>query len=148
MLRIPEQLPWILPIHLLICAALCSGLSALAVGLGARFPDLKENAPAKIAAGFGGTLTLILSALYVVGLVVITALPTYWGAANARRKPESKSPVANHRCRCFDGRRWHGRNRLADASRFASLSTLGALKHIDGRLKCKIQTHNAGRSTI
>ena len=77
MLRIHEQLPWVMPIHLLVCFALCAGLSAFAVGLGARFPDLKENSPAKIAAGFGGTLTLIISALYVVGLVLITALPTY-----------------------------------------------------------------------
>lgn len=78
MLRIPAQLPWALPLHLLICFALCSGLSAFAVGLGACFPDLKENSPAKIAAGFGGTLTLIASALYVVGLVLLTALPTYF----------------------------------------------------------------------
>ena len=77
MLRIHEQLAWVIPIHLLVCFALCAGLSAFAVGLGARFPDLKENSPAKIAAGFGGTLTLIISALYVVGLVLLTALPTY-----------------------------------------------------------------------
>ena len=77
MLRIHEELPWVIPIHLLVCMAFCSGLSAFAVGFGARFPDLKENSPAKIAAGFGGTLTLIVSALYVVGMVLLTALPTY-----------------------------------------------------------------------
>ncbi len=78
MLRLHTELPWVIPLHLLVCVALCSGLSAFAVGLGARFPDLKENSPAKIATGFGGTLTLIVSALYVVGLVLITALPTYF----------------------------------------------------------------------
>ena len=82
MLRIPQHVPWVLPIHLLICCALCTGLSAFAVGLGARFPDLKENSPAKIAAGFGGTLTLVISALYVVATVLITAVPTYFLVAD------------------------------------------------------------------
>ena len=42
------------------------GLSAIAVGLGAMMPDLREQSPSKIAAGFGGTLNLVLSALYIM----------------------------------------------------------------------------------
>ncbi len=97
MLRIPQHVPWVLPIHLLICVTFCAGLSACAVGLGARFPDLKENSPAKIAAGFGGTLTLVVSALYVVGTVLITAVPVYFliqeghGSAQAGGEVGAKS---------------------------------------------------------
>ena len=56
---------------------LAIGLSALAVGLGARMPELHQTSPARIAAGFGGTLTLILSALFVIALVLPPAFPAY-----------------------------------------------------------------------
>ena len=64
-------------VHQLACLVLCSGLSALAVGLGARMPDLRETNPSKIAAGFGGTLNLVLSALYILAVVALTAIPTH-----------------------------------------------------------------------
>jgi ABC-2 type transport system permease protein len=49
------------------CVGICIGLSGLAVGLGARFPVTGQRNPARIAAGFGGTLNLIAS----MGLVAI-----------------------------------------------------------------------------
>jgi ABC-2 type transport system permease protein len=55
--------------------ALCSGLSAIGIGLGAIMPDLRESSPSKIAAGFGGTLNLVVSALYIMVLVLLTAIP-------------------------------------------------------------------------
>ncbi len=64
-------------VHLACCLLLCSGLSGIAVGLGARMPNLRESSPAKIAAGFGGTLSLVLSALYIMLVVLTTALPTH-----------------------------------------------------------------------
>ncbi len=64
-------------IHQLACLVLCTGLAALAVGLGARMPDLRETNPSKIAAGFGGTLNLVLSALYILAVVALTAVPTH-----------------------------------------------------------------------
>jgi ABC-2 type transport system permease protein len=60
------------------------GLSALSVGLGARLPNLRESSPAKIAAGFGGTLTLIVSALYVLALIIPPAIPAYVMYADAQ----------------------------------------------------------------
>lgn len=48
-----------------VCLAVCIGLSGLAVGLGARFPVLGQRNPARIASGFGGTLNLIASMLFV-----------------------------------------------------------------------------------
>jgi len=70
--------PWIALIHQLTCILLCVGLSGIAVGLGAKMPDLREESPSKIAAGFGGTLSLVISAIYVVVVVLLTALPSHF----------------------------------------------------------------------
>jgi len=70
-------------IHQLICLLLCVGLSGIAVGLGAKMPDLREESPSKIAAGFGGTLSLVISAIYIVLLVAVTALPAHFYLADA-----------------------------------------------------------------
>jgi ABC-2 type transport system permease protein len=70
--------PLVLFIHQLICVLLCVGLSGIAVGLGAKMPDLREESPSKIAAGFGGTLTLVISAIYIVLIVLFTAVPSHF----------------------------------------------------------------------
>jgi ABC-2 type transport system permease protein len=51
------------------------GLTALAVGLGTLFPNLRETNPAKIVSGFGGTLCLILSFVYILVFIGILAIP-------------------------------------------------------------------------
>jgi ABC-2 type transport system permease protein len=72
------QVAWpVFAIHQYACLLLCSGLAGIAVGLGARFPDFQEVSPSKIAAGFGGTLCLVLSAMYIIVIVLVTALPTH-----------------------------------------------------------------------
>ena len=65
--------PLVVVIHQLTCLLLCLGLSGIAVGLGAKMPDLREESPSKIAAGFGGTLSLVISAIYIVTVVLLTA---------------------------------------------------------------------------
>jgi ABC-2 type transport system permease protein len=62
-------------VHQITCVALCLGLSAIAIGMGAIMPDLRESSPSKIASGFGGTLNLVASALYIMVLVLLTAIP-------------------------------------------------------------------------
>ncbi|HEX5398826.1 MAG TPA: hypothetical protein VFY06_07240 [Verrucomicrobiae bacterium] len=42
-------------------------LNGVAVGLGTLYPNLKEANPSKIVSGFGGTLCLVLSSLYIFG---------------------------------------------------------------------------------
>ncbi len=59
----------ILLVHQVICVSLSIGLSGLAVGLGAMIPNFREPSPAKIAAGFGGTLNLVLSTVLIVLLI-------------------------------------------------------------------------------
>jgi ABC-2 type transport system permease protein len=78
MLGILQRTPWVAGIHQIVCWAICTGLSAIAVGLGAKFPSLREPSPAKIAAGFGGTLNLVVSAIYIICAVLIVAVPTYY----------------------------------------------------------------------
>ncbi|MEP0846111.1 MAG: hypothetical protein HRF50_04725 [Phycisphaerae bacterium] len=52
-------------VELTVCIAVCIGLSGLATGLGARFPVVGDRNPARIASGFGGTVNLIVSMLFV-----------------------------------------------------------------------------------
>lgn len=54
-----------LALHMGLVAVLCVGLSAISVGLGARLPNLREEDPSKIAAGFGGTLNLLVSLAFI-----------------------------------------------------------------------------------
>jgi len=50
-------------------------LSGLSVGLGALFPNMKEDNPSKIVSGFGGTLCLVISFLYISCFVALVAVP-------------------------------------------------------------------------
>ena len=53
-------------------------LNALALGLGALYPNFREENPSKIVSGFGGTLCLVLSFLYIVGMVSLMAVTSFW----------------------------------------------------------------------
>jgi ABC-2 type transport system permease protein len=78
MLGIPRSL---MIVHEICCVVLCLGLSGIAVGLGARMPDLRESSPAKISSGFGGTLCLVVSSLFIMAVVLVAALPTHVAVA-------------------------------------------------------------------
>ncbi|NBV46173.1 MAG: hypothetical protein EBR86_11200 [Planctomycetia bacterium] len=66
---------WVMLVHAVSAAGMCLGLSGIAVGLGAWMPDLRESSAAKIAAGFGGTLSLVLGSMLVILVVALTAVP-------------------------------------------------------------------------
>lgn len=51
------------------------GLTSLAVGLGATFPDFKEDNPARIANGMGGTVNIVLSLLYIACNIALLIMP-------------------------------------------------------------------------
>jgi ABC-2 type transport system permease protein len=53
------------------------GLTSLAVGLGAMFPEMKEDNPARIANGLGGTLNIVLSLFYLGVVLLMEAVPAY-----------------------------------------------------------------------
>jgi ABC-2 type transport system permease protein len=58
-------------------------LNGLAVGVGVLYPNFKEVNPSKIVSGFGGTLCLVLSFLYILGSVLILG----FGATGALARP-------------------------------------------------------------
>jgi len=75
------QLPGtIVAVHELVCLLLCAGLAAIAVGLGASIPNMRAISPSKIASGFGGTLNLVLSAVYIIFIVGVAAGPCHLDA--------------------------------------------------------------------
>lgn len=52
-------------------------LTSLAVGLGALMPNFKEDNPARIANGLGGTINALLSLIYVGITIAMEAIPAY-----------------------------------------------------------------------
>jgi ABC-2 type transport system permease protein len=68
--------PWMVALHVGAVLVLCLGVSGISVGLGARLPNLREEDPSKIAAGFGGTLNLLVSLVFIACIVVSLAMPT------------------------------------------------------------------------
>jgi ABC-2 type transport system permease protein len=52
---------------------LAIGLNGLAVGLGVLFPNLRESNAAKIVSGFGGTLCLVGSFIYILAFILLLA---------------------------------------------------------------------------
>jgi ABC-2 type transport system permease protein len=67
--------PLAIGVHALTIAVLAVGLSGLSVGLGAWMPNFRESDPSKIAVGFGGTLNLIASLMFLVIVVGLMAGP-------------------------------------------------------------------------
>jgi ABC-2 type transport system permease protein len=66
-----------------VTIALMSGaLSGLAVGLGALFPNFKEENPSKIVSSFGGTLCLVISFVYNTSIVALLAIPDLFHVTN------------------------------------------------------------------
>ena len=49
-------------------------------------PSVREQSPSRIAAGFGGTVNLMFSTLFIVVVIVLLALPchVYFGTRSAR----------------------------------------------------------------
>lgn len=61
--------PEVFALSLLSIVATNFGLSGLAVGLGAIYPNFQEDNPARIVSGLGGTLNFLLSVAYLTIIV-------------------------------------------------------------------------------
>ncbi len=75
-----------------VIAVMTFTLNGLAAGLGVLYPNFKESNPTKIVSGFGGTFCLVLSFLYILGVVLILGFgsaemaveaPSQWLAAGS-----------------------------------------------------------------
>jgi ABC-2 type transport system permease protein len=70
-------------LHALSVIVLAVGLSGLSVGLGACMPNFRESDPSKIAVGFGGTLNLVISLLFILVVIACMDVPYHFYAAAA-----------------------------------------------------------------
>ncbi|MCB1278828.1 hypothetical protein [Prosthecobacter sp.] len=53
------------------------GLTSLALSLGALVPNFRESNPARIVSGFGGTICLIASFIYIVAGMLVALIPSW-----------------------------------------------------------------------
>lgn len=73
------QMPWSRTLFFVGAVTIMTfALTGLAVGLGALYPNLKEDHPGKIVSGFGGTFCLVLSFLYILSSVALLAAGSPW----------------------------------------------------------------------
>lgn len=73
------KLPWTRTVYLIgIISVMTFTLTGLAIGLGALYPNFKEDNPSKIVSGFGGTFCLVLSFVYIVGSITMLAMGIPW----------------------------------------------------------------------
>jgi ABC-2 type transport system permease protein len=73
------ELPWERTVYFTAAVTLMTfTLNGLAAGLGALYPNFREDNPSKIVSGFGGTLCLVLSFLYILASVVLLAVGSPW----------------------------------------------------------------------
>jgi ABC-2 type transport system permease protein len=86
MLRMPAG---VFIVHMIAAALICTGLTGLAVGLGAAFPDYRQTNPARIVSGFGGTLTLILSVVFITMVVGAVGVLSYMRLVSASIGPRA-----------------------------------------------------------
>ncbi len=87
--------PVMIALHLGMVAVLCTGLSGISVGLGARLPNLRESDPSKIAVGFGGTLNLLVSLVFIFAIVTALAVPCHLYFLG-QEHPESTQIALSH----------------------------------------------------
>ena len=71
-LKVPGDFVWMSLGSVLVMSV---GLTSMSVGIGAILPDFKEDNPARIANGIGGTLNVLLSLIYIALSVISIALP-------------------------------------------------------------------------
>jgi len=69
---------WVLGAHMVVVFCVCCGLNGLAVGLGAIYPRLGTDSPAKIVSSFGGTLNLICSICFIALAITPVVVPLHF----------------------------------------------------------------------
>jgi ABC-2 type transport system permease protein len=75
------QMPWERVAYFAaVVVVMAFTLNGLAIGLGALYPNLREDNPGKIVSGFGGTLCLVLSFLYVLATVILVTYGAPWSS--------------------------------------------------------------------
>ncbi len=74
LLRVP---PWMMTLSLITVFLMTFGITAIGVGLGARYPKFDYSNVAEIPTSFGGAMCMIFSIAFIGATVMIEAWPTY-----------------------------------------------------------------------
>jgi ABC-2 type transport system permease protein len=74
LLRVP---PWMMALSLLTICAMTAGVAAIAVGIGALYPNFDFENAAQIPTSFGGAVCMIFSVGFVAVTIMIEAWPMY-----------------------------------------------------------------------
>jgi len=83
------NMPWYRTIYFgAVITVMTLTLTGLAVGLGALYPNFKEENPSKIVSGFGGTFCLVLSFLYILGSIALLAKASPLGSGDVKSRTE------------------------------------------------------------
>ena len=78
--RVLGVAPSVARTSLIVAPAGAFALSGLAIGLGALFPNFKEDNPARIVSGFGGTLNFLTGMAYCGAVTLLLGAPSVLGA--------------------------------------------------------------------
>ncbi len=60
-----------------VVAVVSFALAGLSIGIGAMFPDFREDNFARISSGFGGTLLLVFNLVYICVVLVFSTVPVF-----------------------------------------------------------------------
>jgi len=70
--------PFIMVLSIITMFCLVPAVVALAVGLGARYPDFKSENPALAATSFGGLLFMVCAFALIASVIILEAGPVYY----------------------------------------------------------------------
>jgi ABC-2 type transport system permease protein len=86
--------PFIFILSTCTMVAATFGLTALALGFGALFPNYETENVAEIPTSFGGLLFMMVAVSYLAGVIILEAWPVYaYLAASVQNNPDRNSLV-------------------------------------------------------
>jgi ABC-2 type transport system permease protein len=89
MLRVP---PWMMALSLATISAMTAGVSAIAVGTGALYPNFGFENAAQVPTSFGGAVCMIFSLVFVAATVALQAWPMHLLAMRGLRAGREQFP--------------------------------------------------------
>jgi ABC-2 type transport system permease protein len=85
--------PFVLTLTTITMVGVTCGLTALALGFGALYPNYETENVAEIPTSFGGLLFMMAAVTYLAGVIVLEAWPVYLFLASRFREGEAAVSV-------------------------------------------------------
>jgi ABC-2 type transport system permease protein len=89
LLHVPS---WMMLLSLATIGAMTAGVSAIAVGVGASYPNFAFENAAQVPTSFGGAICMIFSLFFVAATVAVQATPMYRMALRGMRARAEQTP--------------------------------------------------------